>query len=107
MVNPAFSNSFTPLGYSLLEREVWCTMSYVTTLITASGISSTFSWVCLVAFVFPLLAGEKTAMGGFVLKRLKKLKGLRLGVPFLSSVLTKATGLGATACDKYACKTVV
>jgi hypothetical protein len=58
----------------------------------------------LVVLVIPLLAGEKMAMGGLVLNKLKKLKGLRFGFPFLSIVLTNATGRGATTCDKYPIK---
>jgi hypothetical protein len=54
--------------------------------------------------VLPLRAGENIAIGGLVLKILKKLNGLRLGFPFLSIVLTNATGLGAMTLDKYPCK---
>lgn len=36
-------------------------------------------------------------MGGLVLNKLKKLNGLRLTIPFLSTVLAKAIGLGAIA----------
>src|ERR1039458_3267672 len=72
--------------------------------ITASGISNTLSCVFFVELVLPLRAGEKIAIGGLVLKILKKLNGLRLGFPFLSIVLTNATGLGAMALDKYPCK---
>jgi len=45
----------------------------------------------------PRRAGEKTHIGGFALKALKKLKGLKFRIPSLSIVLTKAMGLGATA----------
>jgi len=38
--------------------------------------------------------------GGFELKTLKKLKGLRLTCPSGSMVLTNAIGLGATAFNK-------
>ena len=44
----------------------------------------------------PRLAGEKTNMGGLALNTLKKLKGARFGVPFSSTVLAKAMGLGPT-----------
>jgi hypothetical protein len=42
-------------------------------------------------------AGEKTKIGGLELNTLKKLNGDKLGFPFLSIVLAKAMGLGATA----------
>jgi hypothetical protein len=42
------------------------------------------------------LAGEKIAIGGLALKILKKLNGLRLGLPFSSKVLANAIGLGPT-----------
>lgn len=45
----------------------------------------------------PLREGEKIMMGGFALKTLKKLKGLKLTWPALSIVLANAMGLGATA----------
>jgi uncharacterized membrane protein YczE len=52
---------------------------------------------------FPLLAGEKIAMGGLALKTLKKLKGLRFLLPSLSTVLAKAMGLGPIDPRRYAC----
>jgi hypothetical protein len=42
-------------------------------------------------------AGEKTKIGGLALKTLKKLKGDKFGLPFLSIVLAKAIGLGPIA----------
>jgi len=42
-----------------------------------------------------LRAGEKTTMGGWLPKALKKLNGARLGWPFLSTVLANAIGRGA------------
>jgi hypothetical protein len=42
-------------------------------------------------------AGEKTKIGGLELNTLKKLNGDKLGFSFLSIVLAKAMGLGATA----------
>jgi hypothetical protein len=43
-----------------------------------------------------LREGEKINMGGLAEKQLKKLNGLKLTFPFLSIVLAKAIGLGAT-----------
>jgi len=51
----------------------------------------------------PLLAGEKTSIGGLELTTLKKLKGLKLTLPFLSTVLAKQMGLGHTLESKYSC----
>ena len=48
-------------------------------------------------------AGEKTKIGGLELKILKKLKGDKFGLPFLSFVLAKAIGRGAIALCKYPC----
>jgi hypothetical protein len=48
----------------------------------------------------PLRAGEKTKIGGFAPKQLKKLNGLRFTFPSLSIVLAKAIGRGATAPNK-------
>jgi hypothetical protein len=45
-----------------------------------------------------LLAGEKITIGGLVLNKLKKLKGLRFTFPFKSIVEAKQMGLGAIAC---------
>jgi hypothetical protein len=44
------------------------------------------------------LDGEKMTMGGLDENKLKKLKGLRLIFPFLSIVLAKQIGRGATTC---------
>jgi hypothetical protein len=55
--------------------------------------------------VRPLYAGEKTAMGGFDEKMLKKLKGAKLGSPALLMVLAKQIGRGAMAFCKYFCNT--
>jgi hypothetical protein len=49
------------------------------------------------------LAGEKTTMGGLLLKILKKLNGLRLSFPSASTVLAKAMGRGPIAALKVAC----
>jgi hypothetical protein len=46
-------------------------------------------------------------MGGFELNRLKKLKGLRFTLPFLSIVLARQIGLGAIACWSHCCFSVV
>jgi len=40
-------------------------------------------------------------IGGLELNTLKKLKGLRFTLPFLSTVLAKQIGLGATAVIRY------
>jgi hypothetical protein len=53
-----------------------------------------------------LRAGEKTKIGGFELKILKKLNGDKLGFPFLSFVLANAIGLGAIALCKYPCNLI-
>jgi hypothetical protein len=45
-------------------------------------------------------AGEKTKIGGFELKILKKLNGDKLGFPFTSIVLANAMGRGAMALCK-------
>ncbi|MFW6290125.1 MAG: hypothetical protein ACOC0R_04070, partial [Mariniphaga sp.] len=45
----------------------------------------------------PLLEGEKIRVDGFTPKALKKLKGDKFGLKFLSIVLAKAMGRGATA----------
>jgi hypothetical protein len=50
-----------------------------------------------------LRAGEKIKTGGFELNTLKKLNGDKLGLPFLSSVLANAIGLGPTALCKKPC----
>jgi hypothetical protein len=51
----------------------------------------------------PLLEGENTTTGGFVEKRLKKLKGLRFTFPSSSIVDANAIGLGAMACCSQLC----
>jgi hypothetical protein len=43
-----------------------------------------------------LLAGENTSIGGLALNTLKKLKGDKLGIPFVPIVLAKAIGRGPT-----------
>ncbi len=95
-VNPAFTNSFTPFAYSPLARDIWYTMEQLTICITTSGTSRMFSQVCLVVLSRPRLAGEKISRGGLAPKQLKQLKGLRLTIPFLSTVLANAIGLGIT-----------
>src|SRR5262245_78384 len=72
-VKPALMNSFTPLGYSQLASDTWCTMSYVTTFMATSGTSKTFSSVCLVVLLRILRDGEKITIGGWEENRLKKL----------------------------------
>lgn len=47
-----------------------------------------------------LLAGEIITTGGLAENKLKKLKGLKLTLPFLSIVDAKHAGLGAMACCK-------
>jgi hypothetical protein len=66
-----------------------------------------FSKVCLVVLFFTLLAGEKIKIGGFALNTLKKLNGLKFMLPFASTVLAKAMGLGATAVNKILCNSAV
>ena len=51
----------------------------------------------LVVLSLPLREGENITIGGLIEKILKKLKGLRLMLPFLSIVLAKQIGRGATA----------
>ena len=46
------------------------------------------------------LAGEKIAIGGLALNTLKKLNGLKFGLPDASTVLVKAIGRGPTAPNK-------
>ena len=70
---------------------------------THSGISSTLSWVFLVAPVLPLRAGEKISVGGLEPNTLKNENGERFTFPLLSMVETNAIGLGATALSKYSC----
>jgi len=53
--------------------------------------------VCLVVLSCALLVGEKTHIGGLILKTLKKLNGLKLTSPFLPIVDTKHIGRGAMA----------
>ncbi|RZJ63473.1 MAG: glycosyltransferase, partial [Flavobacterium sp.] len=59
--------------------------------------SSLFISVCLIVLSRTRLEGEKISIGGLALNTLKKLKGDKLGVPFLSIVLAKAIGRGPTA----------
>ena len=73
--------------------------------ITHSGTTNIFKSVSFGAPVLPLYAGEKTAIGGFEEKILKKLNGAKLGSPFLLIVLAKQIGLGAIAFCRYFCKT--
>ena len=68
---------------------------------TTSLFSLTFSKVCLVVLSLTRLAGEKIAMGGLALNTLKKLYGLKLGVPSSSMVLAKAIGRGPTEPNRY------
>jgi hypothetical protein len=51
----------------------------------------------LIVLLRTLRDGEKTKMGGLALKILKKINGDKLGFPFVSTVLAKAIGRGATA----------
>jgi hypothetical protein len=57
--------------------------------------------VSFVVPVLPLRAGENIAIGGLAENTLKKLKGAKLGLPFLSIVLAKQIGRGPTAPNKY------
>jgi hypothetical protein len=66
-----------------------------------------FSKVCLVVLSRTLREGEKIQTGGFILNKLKKLKGLRFTLPFKSIVEAKQIGLGAIAYCKYCCKACV
>ena len=50
--------------------------------------------------VLPLLAGEKTIIGGLALKTLKKLNGAKLSFPSASTVEANAMGLGPTDPNK-------
>ena len=54
-----------------------------------------------------LLAGEKIKIGGFPLKTLKKLNGLKLGIFFMSIVLARAIGLGPTELRRNSCTILV
>jgi hypothetical protein len=56
-----------------------------------------FSKVCFVVLSRTLLDGEKIKIGGTVLNILKKLKGDKLLLPFLSTVDASAIGLGEMA----------
>jgi hypothetical protein len=47
--------------------------------------------------------GEKIQMGGFMLNKLKKLKGLKFTFPSKSMEDAKQMGLGAIAYCKYCC----
>src|ERR1700744_5493795 len=73
-------------------------------LTTHSPRSYNFSSVCLVVLSRILRAGEKTTIGGSALNRLKKLKGLRFTLPYLSWVDTSATGRGAIANCRSCCR---
>jgi hypothetical protein len=53
-----------------------------------------------VVLSLPLRAGEKTSSGGLAPKQLKKLNGLKLTFPSLSTVLANAMGRGVTAPSK-------
>jgi hypothetical protein len=64
---------------------------------TTSRVASQLIKVCFVVLSRMRRAGEKTSMGGLELKTLKKLKGDKLGFPFLLIVLAKAMGRGAMA----------
>jgi hypothetical protein len=59
--------------------------------------------VSLLSPVLPLLAGEKTKIGGFALNTLKKLNGARFLLPSLSTVLAKQIGRGPTLPNKSWC----
>src|ERR1700759_1929224 len=72
-VSPALTNSFIPLGYSVLDSDAWCTRSWFTTCITHSGTCRKFSSVCLVVLSRTRREGEKTHIGGLTLNKLKKL----------------------------------
>lgn len=61
----------------------------------------------MVVLLDTLLLEEKTTIGGFELKALKKLYGARLSLPFSSTVLTKAIGRGETAPIMYWCRSLV
>ena len=51
----------------------------------------------------PLRAGENIRIGGLALNTLKKLNGLRFGLPSASNVLAKAIGRGPILPSKYWC----
>jgi hypothetical protein len=59
-----------------------------------------FSKVCFMLLFLTLRAGEKTNVTGLEPNTLKKLKGDKFMFPFLSTVLAKQMGLGATAVNK-------
>src|SRR5690606_2643777 len=81
----------------VLARDICSTMGWLTMLMTTSGTSRTFSWVCFKLLSLPLREGEKIMIGGSVEKMLKKLKGLRFTWPCRFTVEAKQIGLGATA----------
>jgi len=54
--------------------------------------------------VLPERAGENMAIGGLEPNMLKKLKGLRFGLPSSSIVLAKHIGRGATDPSRYWCR---
>jgi hypothetical protein len=56
-----------------------------------------FSKVCFIVLSLTLRAGETINRVGFEPKTLKKLNGLKLGLPSWSIVLAKQIGLGAMA----------
>ena len=64
---------------------------------TTSRVASQLIKVCFIVLSRTRRADEKISMGGLELNTLKKLKGDKLGFPFLLIVLAKAIGLGATA----------
>jgi len=49
---------------------------------------------------YPIVYGEKTAIGGLELNTLKKENGAKFEFPFSSTVLAKQIGLGTTAPNK-------
>src|SRR5258708_3570936 len=71
-VKPAFTNSFTPFGYSQLANDACSTIPKLTILTTTSGTSRTFWSVCFAVLSRTRLDGEKIRMGGLVLNKLKK-----------------------------------
>jgi hypothetical protein len=99
-VKPDLTNSFTPSGYSVLDKDICCTMSKFTMFITTCRVASQLIKVCFMVLSRTRRAGEKISMGGLELKTLKKLNGDKFGFPVLLIVLAKAIGRGATALCK-------
>jgi hypothetical protein len=60
-------------------------------------------YVSFVSPVRPLLLAENTRTGGLVENALKLLNGAKFTFPSLSTVLTKAIGLGATEVSRKPC----